>query len=76
MISGSLKRCIEVIISSYLDRRAHARIKNFTMGFFERGTNYKAQRLIDILSRFDPTWGQLMKEFLEENERADRMNSI
>ena len=75
-ISGNIERCIEIIFTEYLDRRSHPRIKNFVKKVFNKGTNYKSQKIVNMLGSFDTDWGAQMTSFLDQSERRDRMNSI
>ena len=75
-MSGNLEICITEILNEYTRNRANASIRRAVermMGTFQ---NPGCQRIIDLLSNFDATWGEKFGSFIDTEELRDKINSI
>jgi hypothetical protein len=67
LICGNIERSIEIIILERLATRAHPRVLNFVKSYFQRGINFDAAAVKQLLQRFDSDWYRPFCAFLENN---------
>ena len=67
-ICGNLERCVELILVARFSDRLPKQIANFLRRYFERGVNYDCERIWQLLYRFDPNWGRIFEDFVQEND--------
>lgn len=76
LLSGNIERCIHLILAEYARQHSDARLQKYIFDKFEKGTNYRTQKIIEVLSGFDPDWGRKFEEFIKIKERKDQLDSI
>ena len=69
LICGFVERSVEVVILERLGKKAHPRIIKFVKSSFKRGTNYNCNAICQLLERFDLSWRDKFREFMNNNEK-------
>jgi hypothetical protein len=71
LICGFVERSIEIIILDRLAYRAQPRVLNFVKSHFQRGTNFDASAVKQLLQRFDSDWYRMFSTFIDNNPRVE-----
>jgi hypothetical protein len=69
MVCGAVERSVETLISDRVGSRSPPQVKSFLKAFFQRGTNYDCEQIVNLLYRFDSDWGHAFRAFVDNNDR-------
>jgi hypothetical protein len=69
MVCGAIERSVEILITDRVGSRSVPQVKSFLKAFFQRGTNYDCEQIMQLLYRFDSDWGHAFREFVDKNDR-------
>lgn len=75
LAAGFLENAIREVYADRARRHASRDIASFVMQSLDRIQSPKAQRFIDVAATFDKDWGQLLEDFLSEDD-SHRKNAI
>jgi hypothetical protein len=75
-LSGNLEVCITEILSEYTRSKANLEIQRAVGKLLGTFQNPRCQRIINLLSHFDPEWGRLFEEFAVSDDVKDKIDSI
>jgi hypothetical protein len=81
LVSGYIEESLRILLETYSENHAAPYIQNFVCKEIERITNCKTNRVIDILCKFNPAWGndftnQIAAKSSITNEIKDSIDSI
>ncbi|WP_159589237.1 HEPN domain-containing protein [Chelativorans xinjiangense] len=69
MICGAVERSVEILITERVGNRSAPQVNSFLKSFFKRGTNYHCEEILELLYKFDSSWGHKFKEFIAKNDQ-------
>lgn len=69
LICGFVERSVEVVILERLKNRAHPKVINFVKSHFKKGSNYHCETISQLLERFEPSWRDHFRKFMEGNAK-------
>lgn len=78
LVSGYIEESLRVLLEAYSATRASTNIQNFISKQIKGITNCKTNKIIDVLSKFNPVWGSdFASQIAAKSSIADEIkNSI
>jgi hypothetical protein len=65
---GYLEQVVEECISAYVERHSDFRVAAYAQSAWRQGTNPSPAKLIELVTRFDPSWGAELAGLLAEDD--------
>lgn len=75
-LSGFLERSIASCMRALVERESFARGQTFALSWTERSPNPRADEILKLVRRFDGGWADELEQYLAEDERGSRVNSL
>jgi len=74
--AGLLENALPLIFSEYSKKRSDKQVSNFVLWQLSKIQNPKAEKYLDVTKSFDESWGNRLKDFLEEEGKGSAIDSI
>jgi len=75
LVAGFLEQAVIELLTEHVRNHSQASVLRHLAGRLRLWTSANVQRLIDLLSGFDPEWGRDLEGYLID-ERKDAVNSV
>jgi HEPN superfamily RiboL-PSP-like protein len=76
LLSANIDRAIQLILTEFARTHGSAEIKRYVEKRYERGTNYNAERVIQTLARFDPSWAHKFEGSMNAANLKELLDSL
>ena len=74
--AGFIENAIKEIYVDFAHRAASEPVANYTSSTLSRIQNPKTQRFVETANAFKRTWGDELRDFVEDNGRKEAIDSI
>ncbi len=76
LVAGFLENAISDVYADFCTRASSVNVANFASATLSRIKNPKTSRFIEVATTFNRTWGEELKQFVEDDGRKEAINSI
>jgi hypothetical protein len=75
-VSGFLEQAVRQIFYELARRKGDRALARFVSEQLSWETNFNAERLCNVIGRFDPDWQRDMEAYLQDDNRKNALDSI
>ena len=76
LCAGFIENALGELYVEYVGVRSAPPVANYAIASLRKIQNPKSQRFIEVAGAFDRTWAQDLKDYLEQENRTDAIDSI